>query len=204
MTGGRRQVELGSSAVVHASRDVREDAQDCVAYLISLDTNHIGTWYKLKNGKGSPYSIAECRAAELIPVLGSQPAGDLSHKSGGRLPLLSARHAVTLATLKRAAINLYSVKNRENESEALKYCSTKEKMLEFSSTVPPASSLYFQPTWKLTSDGKSCTNNKKLKPQQNRHSKPPTQNNMWKLPRYSKTHKINKNSIRNKPINDDK
>ena len=38
-----------------------------------------------------------------IPVLGSQPAGDVSHKPGGRLPLLSARPAVTLATLKRAA-----------------------------------------------------------------------------------------------------
>ena len=24
---------------------------------------------------------------ELIPVLGSQPAGDMSHKPGGRLPL---------------------------------------------------------------------------------------------------------------------
>ena len=43
---------------------------------------------------------------ELIPVLGSQPAGDVSHKPGGRLPLLSARPAVTLATLKRAVINL--------------------------------------------------------------------------------------------------
>jgi len=42
---------------------------------------------------------------ELIPVLGSQPAGDVSHKPGGRLPLLSARTAVTPATLKRAATN---------------------------------------------------------------------------------------------------
>ena len=33
---------------------------------------------------------------QLIPVLGSQPAGDVSHKPGGRLPLLSARPAVTL------------------------------------------------------------------------------------------------------------
>jgi len=40
-----------------------------------------------------------------LRILGSQPAGDLSHKLGGRrrLPLLSARPAVTLATLKRAA-----------------------------------------------------------------------------------------------------
>jgi len=54
---------------------------------------------------GSPYSITERRVLELIPVLGSQPAGDANHKTGGRLPLLSARSAVTLATLKRAATN---------------------------------------------------------------------------------------------------
>jgi len=35
----------------------------------------------------------------------SQPAGDVSHKPGGRLPLLSAKPAVTLSTLKRAATN---------------------------------------------------------------------------------------------------
>jgi len=58
-----------------------------------------------KKGKGSPYSITEHRVPELIPLLGSQPAGDMSHKPGGRLPLLSARPAVTLATLKRAATN---------------------------------------------------------------------------------------------------
>jgi len=34
-----------------------------------------------KKGKGSPYSITECRVRELIPVLGSQPAGDVSHKT---------------------------------------------------------------------------------------------------------------------------
>ena len=44
---------------------------------------------------------AEHMVPELIPVLGSQPAGDVSHKTGGRPPLLSARPAVTLATLKR-------------------------------------------------------------------------------------------------------
>jgi len=60
---------------------------------------------KLKKGKASPYSITERRVPELIPVLGSQPAGDVSHKQGGRLPLLSAMPAVTPATLKRAATN---------------------------------------------------------------------------------------------------
>ena len=61
--------------------------------------------FATKKLKGSPYSIAESRVPELIPVLCSQPAGDVSHKPGGRLPLLSARLAVTLATLKRAATN---------------------------------------------------------------------------------------------------
>jgi len=39
------------------------------------------------------------RVLELIPVLGSQPADDVNHKPGGRLPLLSARPAVTPAAL---------------------------------------------------------------------------------------------------------
>jgi len=55
--------------------------------------------------KGSPFSITERRILELIPVLSSQPAGDVSHKPGSRLPLPSARPAVTLATLRRAATN---------------------------------------------------------------------------------------------------
>ena len=60
----------------------------------------------LNETKGkSPQSITERRVPKLIPVLGSQPAGDVSHKPGGRLLLLSARPAVTLATLKRAATN---------------------------------------------------------------------------------------------------
>ena len=55
--------------------------------------------------KVGPYSITERRVPELVPVLGSQPAGDVSHKPDGRLPLLSTRTAVTPATLKRAATN---------------------------------------------------------------------------------------------------
>jgi len=62
-------------------------------------------------GKGSPYSVTERRVPELIPVLGSQPAVDVSHKPGGRLPLLSARPAVTLATLKKAA-TMYDERDR--------------------------------------------------------------------------------------------
>ena len=59
----------------------------------------------VNKGKGSPYSITERRIPEPIPVLSSQLASDVSHKPGGRLPLLSARPAVTPATLKRAATN---------------------------------------------------------------------------------------------------
>jgi len=58
------------------------------------------------NKKGSPYSITERRVPELIPVLGSQPTCGVSHKPGDSLPLLSARLAVTLATLNRAATNM--------------------------------------------------------------------------------------------------
>jgi len=31
-------------------------------------------------------TVNECRVPELILVLGSQPADDMSHKPGGRLP----------------------------------------------------------------------------------------------------------------------
>jgi len=60
--------------------------------------------HKTVKNKANPYSITERRVPELIPVLGSQPADDVSHKPDGRLPLLSARPAVTPATFKRAAI----------------------------------------------------------------------------------------------------
>jgi len=57
----------------------------------------------IKKGKDSTYSTAERRVPELILVLGSRPAGNVSHKPGGRLSLLSDRPAVALATIKRAA-----------------------------------------------------------------------------------------------------
>jgi len=71
-----------------------------VSVCLSVRPSHAG-----KKGIGSPYLITERRVPELIPVLGSQPAGGVSHKPIGRLPLLSARPAVTPATLKRAATN---------------------------------------------------------------------------------------------------
>ena len=43
----------------------------------------------VRKGKGSPYSITERRVPELIPVLGSQPAVNASHKPlRGLLPIL--------------------------------------------------------------------------------------------------------------------
>ena len=69
--------------------------------------------------KGSPYSITERRVPELIPVLGSQPAGEVSHKPGGRRPLLSTRPAVTPATLKRAATNFALGEQRHNGVNSL-------------------------------------------------------------------------------------
>jgi len=66
--------------------------------------SHSVTCHLIK-GKGSPHSITERRVPELIPVLGSQPAGDINHKPGGMLPLLSTTPAVTLGTINRAAIS---------------------------------------------------------------------------------------------------
>jgi len=59
-----------------------------------------------KNGR--PYLITKHRVPELIPVLGSQPAGDVSHKPDCRLSLLSARPAVTPATLKKRAATSFA------------------------------------------------------------------------------------------------
>jgi len=42
-----------------------------------------------KAAKGSLQSTTERRVPELILVLGSQPAGDVSHKPGGRLRVRS-------------------------------------------------------------------------------------------------------------------
>ena len=69
---------------------------------LPLKRNRIGV-----KGNGIAHTrLTERRVPELIPVLGSQPAGDVSHKPGGRLTLFSARPVVTPATLyKRAATN---------------------------------------------------------------------------------------------------
>jgi len=54
--------------------------------VMRADRQHLlnGDNDRLVKGKASPYSTAEPRVPQLIPVLGSQPAGDVSHKPGGR------------------------------------------------------------------------------------------------------------------------
>jgi len=61
--------------------------------------------------------ITEHRVPEFILILGSQPASDVSHKPGGRLPLLSTRREVTFTTLKRAATILLLGEQRHNGCE---------------------------------------------------------------------------------------
>ena len=67
--------------------------------------------------KDCPYSITEPRVTELIPVLGSQPAADVSHKPGGRLPLLCARPAVTPQPLRGLLTTLLLVEQRHDGCE---------------------------------------------------------------------------------------
>ena len=63
----------------------------------------------MKKGECSPYSITERRVPELMPVLGSQPAGDVSHKPGGRqLPLQPLKGLLPISLL---------VKQRHDECE---------------------------------------------------------------------------------------
>ena len=50
---------------------------------------------KIVDKKVVPYPINECWVRSWSRSLGSQPAGDISHKPGGRLPLLSSRPLVT-------------------------------------------------------------------------------------------------------------
>jgi len=58
-----------------------------------------------EKGKDSPYSITEHRVPELIPVLGSQPAGDASHKPSVGCHYFLPGPQLARATLKRAATN---------------------------------------------------------------------------------------------------
>jgi len=103
-----------------------------------------------KKGKGSPYSIAERRVSELIPVLGSQPAGDVSHKPGGRLPLLSARPAVTPQPLRGLLPILLLGEQRHNGVNSLSKTVTRQRRdydLNPSPSAPESSTLTTRLPW---------------------------------------------------------
>ena len=72
-------------------------------------------------GKGSPYLTAEHRVPELISILGSQPAGDVSHKPGGRLPLLSAGLQLPSQSLRGLLPTLLLGEQRHNGCEQFAY-----------------------------------------------------------------------------------
>ena len=46
---------------------------------------------------------------ELIPFLGSQPVLDISHKPGGKLPLLSTSPAVTFPAKEITVLGRYQI-----------------------------------------------------------------------------------------------
>ena len=99
LNGARPGAETPAAVVARVSRTTSATVHRHVRTVVHAYCSHHQTTGK----KDSPYSITERRVPELIPVLASQPARDVSHKPGGRLPLLSARPAVTPATVKRAA-----------------------------------------------------------------------------------------------------
>ena len=69
----------------------------------------------IRGKKTSPYSITERRVPELILVLGSQPARDVNHEPGGRLPLLSAKPAVIPATLLRRLLPILLIGEQRHD-----------------------------------------------------------------------------------------
>jgi len=94
-------VSYFSPHCMHRVQKMRPIATDVMWFsCVSVGHNNVKFFYC----KRSPYSITErIYIMDLIPVLGSQPAGDVSHKPDSRLPLLSARPAVSPATLMRVA-----------------------------------------------------------------------------------------------------
>ena len=100
-----RQTSYSTNSCLHALSQYRFFCTYPFQFLVFLFHRFFIFRFRAVKCKDSPYSITECRVPELISVVGSQPAGDVSHTPGGRLPLLSARPAVTPATLKRAATN---------------------------------------------------------------------------------------------------
>jgi len=69
-------VSVGAKTYFHSSRSLNTTGDR--PYDV-MQWRSLQEFARLGKGKGSPYSITERR----IPVLGSQPAGGVSHKPGG-------------------------------------------------------------------------------------------------------------------------
>ena len=88
----RTALEIKHPPVLHHTKQIiissREMFALCLVIVIS-DSEDKPTLQirndSFQQGKGSPYAIAERRVPELIPVLCSQPAGDVSYKPGGKV-----------------------------------------------------------------------------------------------------------------------
>ena len=77
-THPRAAIMYGRARPVRYSRTIVKRRSDHFTLLITQNPL-TALDRQVKKSKRSPYSITERRVPELIPVLGSQPAGDVSH-----------------------------------------------------------------------------------------------------------------------------
>ena len=101
MLRGRGLGRDTAKSVAEDGRRRHRSAGACATWLGGFETTPADSKKKVKAARTRLPSVGSGPDSGSC----SQPAGDVSHKPGGRLTLLSARPAVTLATLKRAADN---------------------------------------------------------------------------------------------------
>jgi len=71
------------------------------------------TMIKTNITKGCPYSITERRVSELIPVLGSQSAGDVSHNTQGDSDVISMPAGFRRHLVAKTLINVFQCDSAE-------------------------------------------------------------------------------------------
>jgi len=74
-----RVATLELAAMLTPIRALVDICTACTTHTHAANVNTVLLYVQQLKGTGSPYSITERRVPELIPVLGSQPAGDVSH-----------------------------------------------------------------------------------------------------------------------------
>ena len=90
-----------NSACTFSSQLILKLFSQSAGRLVSCEVS-VSTY--LSSSSSSPILDYELWAPSLSRFLGSQPAGDISHKPGGRLPLLSTRTTVTFPTKEITAL----------------------------------------------------------------------------------------------------